>query len=66
MQVCIPDEASRQSNGVCVRYTPYIDFLILALNIYVAVDNRGTAWGWLATAFALFYIWLIIKAIRES
>ena len=49
-----------------MRYTPYVDFLILALNVYIAIDNRGTAWGWLATAFALFYIWLIIKAIKES
>jgi len=49
-----------------MKYTPYIDLLILALNIYIAVVNRGTIWGWLSTAFALFYIWLIIKAIKES
>ena len=49
-----------------MKYAPAIDLLILALNVYFAIVNRGTIWGWLATAFALFYIWLIIKAIKET
>ena len=45
---------------------PFIDLAILLLNVYFAVVNRGTFWGWLATAFAIFHIWFIIKAIRET
>jgi len=51
---------------VCMKYAPLIDLLVLALNIYFAVVNRGTVWGWISTAIVLFYVWILLKAVRET
>ena len=64
--MCFSDEASRQGNGVCMKHVPFIDLIILAINIYFAVVNRGTVWGWISTAIVLFYVWIMLKAIRET
>ena len=49
-----------------MKYAPFIDLIILLLNIYFAIVNRGTIWGWISTAIVLFYVWIMVKAIRET
>ena len=49
-----------------MKYVPLIDLLVLALNIYFAVVNRGTVWGWISTVIVLFYVWILLKAARET
>ena len=49
-----------------MKYVPLIDLLVLALSIYFAVVNRGTVWGWISTAIVLFYVWILLKAARET
>ena len=49
-----------------MKYAPAIDLLILALNVYFAIVNRGTIWGWISTGIVLFYVWIMVKAIRET
>jgi len=43
----------------------FVDVAIFAINLYFAIANRGTVLGWLATAIVLFYVWVVIKSIRE-
>ena len=43
----------------------YIDIAVFSMNIYFAIANRGTIWGWLATAVVLFYVWMFVKLFRE-
>lgn len=43
----------------------FIDIAIFTINLYFAIANRGTVWGWISTAVVLFYVWLIVKAIKE-
>ena len=49
-----------------MKFVPWIDLFILLINIYFAVVNRGTIWGWLSTAIVLFYIWIFVKTLRET
>ena len=44
---------------------PLFDVFLLVINVIVAVLNRGTVWGWLATAFVLWQTWTLIKFIRD-
>jgi hypothetical protein len=48
-----------------MRYTPFIDLFIFLINIYFAIVNRGTLWGAISTLIVIFYVWLLIKTIRE-
>ena len=49
-----------------MKYVPLIDSLVLGLNIYFAIANRGTVWGWISTAIVLFYVYILVKAARET
>jgi len=44
----------------------FLDIAIFAINVYFAVVNRGTFLGWVSAAIVLFYVWMILKAIRET
>ena len=44
----------------------FVDVSIFAINLYFAIANRGTILGWLSTAIVLFYVWLVIQALREG
>ena len=44
----------------------FVDVSIFAINLYFAIVNRGTILGWLSTAIVLFYVWLMVKALRGS
>lgn len=49
-----------------MKSVPLIDLFILLINVYFAVVNRGTVWGWISTAIVFFYVWIMLKAIREA
>ena len=49
-----------------MKYAPLVDLIVLFLNIYFAVVNRGTIWGWISAAIVLFYVWMIVRAIKEA
>ena len=59
-------EASRQSDGVCVIILPLLDIALLIFNVVVAFLNRGTIWGWLATAFVLYQVFVLVKFIKQT
>lgn len=42
-----------------------IDLAILAFNIYIAVTQRGTVWGWIATAIVCWMVFSAIKMLKE-
>jgi len=44
----------------------FVDVAVFAMNLYFAIVNRGTVWGWISTAIVLFYVWMIFKAIKET
>jgi hypothetical protein len=43
----------------------FVDVAVFAMNLYFAIVHRGTVLGWLATAIVFFYVWVVIKSIRE-
>lgn len=45
---------------------PFLDILLLIVNTVVAFLNRGTIWGWLATAFVLYQVYVLVKFIKET
>ena len=44
---------------------PLFDIALLILNIFFALMNRGTVWGWLATAFVFWQVWILIKFVKN-
>ena len=45
---------------------PIVDILLLVVNIFIAVLNRGTFWGWLSTAFVIWQVWVLIKFVKNG
>jgi hypothetical protein len=45
---------------------PLLDILLLIVNTVVAVLNRGTIWGWLATAFVLYQVFVLVKFVKQT
>jgi hypothetical protein len=43
----------------------FIDLAIFALNIYIAVAQRGTIWGWIATAIVCWMVFVTVKMLKE-
>ena len=64
--MCFPHEASEQSNGVCMIVIPFLDILLLIVNTVVAFLNRGTIWGWLATGFVLYQVFVLVKFVKQT
>ena len=44
---------------------PLLDIALLLLNIFFAIYNRGTVWGWLSTAFVIYQVLVLIKFVKE-
>jgi hypothetical protein len=42
-----------------------IDLAIFAFNIYVAITQRGTIWGWIATGLICWMVFVTVKALKE-
>lgn len=42
-----------------------LDLAVFALNIYIAVTQRGTIWGWIATAIVCWMVFTTVKALKE-
>ena len=42
-----------------------IDLLVFALNIYIAITQRGTIWGWIATGIICWMVFVTVKALKE-
>ena len=42
-----------------------IDLAFFILNIYIAITQRGTIWGWLATALICWMVFVTVKALKE-
>lgn len=42
-----------------------LDLAVFALNIYIAVTQRGTIWGWIATAIVCWMVFFTVKALKE-
>ena len=61
-----PNEASRQSDGVCMIILPLLDIALLIINVVVAILNRGTIWGWLATGFVLYQVSILVRFIKQT
>jgi len=49
-----------------MKYAPIIDLFVLLFCIHFAVAERGTVWGWISTAAVLFYVFILIKELRET
>ena len=45
---------------------PLLDTVLLIINVVVAFLNRGTIWGWLATAFVLYQVFVLVKFIKQT
>jgi D-alanyl-lipoteichoic acid acyltransferase DltB (MBOAT superfamily) len=43
----------------------FLEIAIFALNIWNAIANRGTIWGWLSVLFIFWQVYMTIKVIRE-
>ena len=43
----------------------FIDLAVFLLNIYVAFTQRGTIWGWIATAIVCWMVFVTVKALKE-
>lgn len=39
---------------------------IFALNIWNAIVNRGTIWGWISVAIICWYVYTTVKTINEG
>ena len=48
-----------------MKHVPFIDLIILAINIYFAVVNRGTVWGWISTAIVCWMVFVTVKMLKE-
>ena len=42
-----------------------LDVAIFGVNIWNAIVNRGTIWGWLSVLFIFWQVYMAIKVIRE-
>ena len=45
---------------------PFLDILLLIVNTVVAFLNRGTIWGWLATGFVLYQVFVLVKFVKQT
>lgn len=45
---------------------PILDIALLLLNVFLAISNRGTIWGWLATAFVIWQSAVLVKFVRSN
>lgn len=63
--MCFPDEASGQSDGVCMIAIPVIDLLFLAASSIGAFLNRGTLIGWMCTFLVFWQVWNLIRFYKE-
>ena len=45
---------------------PLLDIALLIINVVVAILNRGTIWGWLATGFVLYQVSILVRFIKQT
>ena len=45
---------------------PFLDIVLLIINVVVAFLNRGTIWGWLATAFVMYQVFVLVRFIKQT
>ena len=65
--MCFPDEASRQDFGVCIMGALLIDLVVFAYMAFVAITQRGTITGWLATIAVVGYtVYTLVMLRRKS
>jgi len=43
----------------------FVDIALFVINIWNAIANRGTIWGWLSVLFIFWQVYMTIKVIRE-
>ena len=43
----------------------FIDLFVFLLNIYIAITQRGTIWGWVATAIVCWMVFVTVKMLKE-
>lgn len=48
-----------------MNMTLMIDLAVFALNIYIAVTQRGTMWGWIATGIVCWMVFVTVKMLKE-
>jgi D-alanyl-lipoteichoic acid acyltransferase DltB (MBOAT superfamily) len=44
----------------------FLELALFVLNIWNAIVNRGTIWGWLSVLFIFWQVYMTIKAIKET
>lgn len=44
---------------------PLVDIVLLIAGSYIAITNRGSLWGWVATGFVIWQTWILVKFVRE-
>ncbi len=48
-----------------VNVSLMIDLAVFVLNIYIAITQRGTVWGWIATAIVCWMVFVTVKMLKE-